>query len=148
MEVWADEERDRVFVFCRGVAGASILRATLAEVTLRLVVPGEIDRVDLLDDAFATLPGMIVREERLEDFVPKVDDVLVWTEGARVFEVLLATSTVRLTGRDRVALLGVERLETARDGADLEGVVADDLLDREFEDCDARGAVAGVDRLF
>ena len=77
MEFWNDEERERVFVFCRGVAGASILRATLAEVTLRFVVPGKFDRVDLLDDLFLALTGAIVREVRLVPLPEGVDTVFL-----------------------------------------------------------------------
>ena len=143
MEFWNDEERERVFVFCRGVLGAWILRVTLVEVTLRFVVLGKVDRVDLLDDALLALPVVIVREVRL---APLLEGVV--TE--RLLVAVLATSTVRFTGRDRFALLRVERLEDDWDGAGLEGFDwVDDLLDREFKDRDALGAAgAGVDRLF
>ena len=149
MEVFTDEERERVFVFCRGVAGASILRATLAEVTLRFVVPGKIDRVDLLDDAFPAMPVVIVREARLAPLLEGVDTVRVCDAADRLLVAVLATSTVRFTGRDRFALLRVERVVDDWDGAGLEGVDGvDDLLDREFEDRDAlEAAGAGVDRL-
>ena len=150
MEFWNDEERERVFVFCRGVLGAWILRVTLAEVTLRFVVLGKVDRVDLLDDALLAMPVVIVREVRL---VPLLEGVVTerLCDGADRFLVaVLATSTVRFTGRDRFALLRVERVVDDWDGAGLEGVDGvDDLLDREFEDRDALGvAGAGVDRLF
>ena len=115
---------------------------------MRLVVPG---KVDLLDDAFATLPGMIVREARLEPLWERVGTVRVCDAADRLLVAVLATSTVRLTGRGRVALLRVERLEATWDGTDFGAVDAVDLLDREFEDRDALGAlgaVAGVDRLF
>ena len=157
MEVLDDEERERVFVFCRGVVGASILRVTLAEVTLRVVLSNKVDRVDLLDDAFATPPGMIVREARLVPLLEGVDTVRLCDAADRFLVAVLATSTVRFTGRDRFALLRVERLEDDWDwdGAGLEGVDAVDLLGRDLEDReDALGAVAaagvfaGVDRLF
>ena len=149
MEVLDDEERERVFVFCRGVVGASILRVTLAEVTLRVVLSNKVDRVDLLDDAFATPPGMIVREARLAPLLEGVDTVRLCDAADRFLVAVLATSTVRFTGRDRFALLRVERVVDDWDGAGLEGVDGvDDLLDREFEDRDALGAAgAGVDRL-
>jgi hypothetical protein len=111
LEVWVDEERERVFVFCRGVAGASILRATLAEVTLRFVVPGKVDRVDLLDDFFRALTGAIVREVRLVPLPEGVDTVCLCDAADRLLVAVLATSTVRFTGRDGVALLRDERLE-------------------------------------
>ena len=105
MEVWVDEERERVFVFCRGVVGAWILRVTLAEVALPLVVPGKVDRIDLLEDALLALPGVIVREVRLAPLLEGVDTVRLCDATERLLVGLLATSTVRLTGRDRVALL-------------------------------------------
>ena len=149
MEFWNDEERERVFVFCRGVLGAWILRVTLAEVTLRVVLPNKVDRVDLLDDAFATSPGMTVREARLELRDEEVDTVRFCDAVDRFLVAVLATSTVRF------ALLRVERLVDDWDGVGLEGVDAVDLLGRELEDReDALGAVVaagvftGVDRLF
>ena len=104
---------------------------------------GKVDRVDLLEDALLAFPVVIVREVRL---APLLEGVV--TE--RLLVAVLATSTVRFTGRARFALLRVERLEDDWDGAGLEGFDwVDDLLDREFEDRDALGvAVAGVDRLF
>ena len=149
MEVWVDEERERVFVFCRGVVGAWILRVTLAEVALPLEDPGKVDRIDLLEDALLALPDVIVREVRLvAPLLEGVVTVRLCDAEERLLVGVLATSTVRLTGRDRFALLRVERLEVDWDGAGFGGVAAVDRLDREFEDCDARGAVAGVDRLF
>ena len=102
---------------------------TLAGVALRVVVLGKVDWVDLLDDAFATLPGMIVREVRLEPLAEEVDTVRVCGAADWLLVAVLATSTVRLTGRVRVALLRVERLEDVWDGADIEGVDGVDLLD-------------------
>ena len=155
MEVLDDEERERVFVFCRGVVGASILRVTLAEVTLRVVLPNKVDRVDLLDDAFATPPGMIVREARLAPLLEGVDTVRLCDAADRFLVAVLATSTVRFTGRDRFALLRVERVVDDWDGAGLEDVDGVDLLGRDLEDREdtlgavaAAGVFAGVDRLF
>ena len=102
---------------------------TLAGVALRVVVLGKVDWVDLLDDAFATLPGMIVREVRLEPLAEEVDTVRVCGAADWLLVAVLATSTVRLTGRVRVALLRVERLEDVWDEADTEGVDGVDLLD-------------------
>ena len=106
MEVWVDEERERVFVFCRGVVGAWILRVTLAEVALPLVDPGKVDRIDLLEDALLALPGVFVREVRLvAPLLEGVVTVPLCDATERLLVGLLATSTVRLTGRERVALL-------------------------------------------
>jgi hypothetical protein len=105
LELWVDEERERVFVFCRGGVGAWILRVTLAEVALPLVVPGKVDRVDLLEDALLALAGVIVREVRLAPLLEGVDAAYLCDATERLLVAVLATSTVRLTGRDRVALL-------------------------------------------
>ena len=105
MEVWVDEERERVFVFCRGVVGAWILRVTLAEVALPLEDPGKVDRIDLLEDALLALPGVILREVRLAPLLEGVFTVRLCDAEERLLVGVLATSTVRLTGRDRVALL-------------------------------------------
>ena len=150
-----DEERERVFVFCRGVLGAWILRVTLAEVALPLVVPAKVDRVDLLEDALLALPGVIVREVRLAPLLEGVVTVRLCDATERLLVGVLATSTVRLTGRERVALLRVEWLETEREDLDLEGVGVVDRLGLELEDredalgaVDAAGVFAGFDRLF
>ena len=111
MEFWNDEERERVFVFCRGVLGAWILRVTLAEVALPLVVTGKVDRVDLLDDALLALPVVIVREVRLAPLLEGVVTERLCDRADRLLVAVLATSTVRLTGCDRFALLRIERLE-------------------------------------
>jgi hypothetical protein len=105
LEVWVDEERERVFVFCRGVVGAWILRVTLAEVALPLEDPGKVDRIDLLEDALLALPGVILREVRLAPLLEGVVTVRLCDAEERLLVGVLATSTVRLTGRDRVALL-------------------------------------------
>ena len=55
-----------------------ILLVTLVGVALRVVALGKVDRVDLLDDAFAALLGMIVLEVRLELLVEEVDTVRVF----------------------------------------------------------------------
>ena len=106
-----NDERDGIFVFCRVVVRGSILRITLAEVTFRVALPGELDRVDLLGDAFTTPPGVIVRETRLERLTEGVDTVRLCDAKDRLLVAVPATSTVRLTGRERVVLLRFERLE-------------------------------------
>ena len=65
-EVLADEELKGVFLFCRAVVWGSILRVTLAEVTFRFVVSGEVDRIALLGDVFDTVADVIFWETRLE----------------------------------------------------------------------------------
>jgi hypothetical protein len=75
-------------------------------------MPGKVDRVDWPDDAFAIRPGMIVREARLEPLPERADTVRVCgVADDRLLVAVLATSTVRFTGRDGVALLRDERLE-------------------------------------
>lgn len=105
LEVWFDEGRERVFVFCREVLGAWILRVTLAEVALPLVVPAKVDRFDLLEDALLALPGVIVLELRLAPLLEGFVTVCLCDATERLLVGVLATSTVRLTGRERVALL-------------------------------------------
>ena len=78
---------------------------------MRFVMPGKVDRVDWPDDAFAIRPGMIVREARLEPLPERADTVRVCDAADRLLVAVLATSTVRFTGRDGVALLRDERLE-------------------------------------
>lgn len=70
---------------------------------------------------------MIVRDARLLLLFPVVDVDLVLAEEERVFAGLVATSTVRFTGRDRVALLLDELLAVDLDGVAVLEVV--DLLD-------------------
>ena len=77
-----------------------ILLLTLAGVVLRVVALGKVDRVDLLDDAFAALPGMIVLEVRLELLAEEVDTVRVFGAADWLLVAVLATSTVRFTGRE------------------------------------------------
>jgi len=80
----------------------------------------------------------MVLDVRLDELLPAEATLL--DEAVRLFDVGLATSTVRFTGRDRVALLWVERLETGRDGDGF------DCTERDLEDgVDALGA--GVDGL-
>jgi len=101
-----DEGRERVFVFSRRVLGVWILPVTLAEVALSPVVPAKVDRIDLFEDALLALPGVIVREVRLvAPLLEGVVTVRLCDATERLLVGLLATSTVRLTGRDRVALL-------------------------------------------
>jgi hypothetical protein len=62
----------------------------------------------LRDDAFDALPGVIVREARLERFVEALDTVRLRGAEDRLRVTVLATSTVLLTGRGRVDLLRVD----------------------------------------
>ena len=128
---------------------------TLAEAALPLVVPAKVDRIDLLEDALLALPGVIVRELRLTPLPEGGDTVCLCDATKRLLVGVLAASTVRLTGRERVALLRVGRLETEREDLDLEGVGVVDRLGLELEDredalgaVDAAGVFAGFDRLF
>ncbi|MFZ9033574.1 MAG: hypothetical protein ACO21J_06445 [Anaerohalosphaeraceae bacterium] len=100
-----DEGRERVFVFSRRVLGVWILPVTLAEVALSPVVPAKVDRIDLLEDALLALPGVIARELRLATLLEGGDTVCLCDATKRLLVGELATSTVRLTGRERVALL-------------------------------------------
>ena len=100
-----DEGRERVFVFSRRVLGVWILPVTLAEVALSPVVPAKVDRIDLFEDALLALPGVIARELRLATLLEGGDTVCLCDATKRLLVGELATSTVRLTGRERVALL-------------------------------------------
>jgi hypothetical protein len=90
--------------------------------------------------------GTIVRDARLL-LPPTVEDVRARTEAEGVCVLLEATSTVLFTGRDRVALPRLERLEADEDRAGCGDIGAVDLLAREFEDGNDV-LVAGADCLF
>ena len=99
----------------------SILLTTLDEAALG--VSRWAAGVDFVEEIFVVtvvgvFPGIIVREARLLLLLlPTVEEARVWTEEEGVCVLLEATSTVRLTGCDRTALL----LEALFDTADLFG---------------------------
>jgi len=96
----------------RAVTSVSILRVTLDGVALEVlrVATGVVVGARRSDpEVVCVLRGVTVRVARLLLLVPRVDRVLL--------EVVGATSTVRFTGRERVARLRVDGTEAGRDGA-------------------------------